>query len=316
MIIKAPTKVVKPIRLFGESEGFYTFEVVKTDCFGAPLEHTARKVAEFPNLITDLGLELMGQSANWLDVCVVGTGNAAPDFEDTQLSNQVGGPLSSTGTQHGNATGTPYYAWVRRTWTSAVGGVAGNITEIGVGFSATSLFSRALVVDGSGDPTAITVLPDEQLRVTYEHRYYPPLEDINGTFELQGGLGGMYSFIGRACQVTLNYATSGTGWTALGSQADSGSPTWARVYPGDIGLITGIPAGSSQGLTLGGVTGSGLSRQFTVTAGLAQGNVPTGIRSIQKQMGMGCYQFQIDPPIPKTSSDTLALTFAHTWGRR
>src|SRR5690606_13285763 len=68
--------------------------------------------------------------------------------------------------------------------------------EIGTGWTASgeTLFSRALVKDEAGNPTAITVLEDEQLRVTWEHRRYWKTEIESGVVINEGNKGGTYSW--------------------------------------------------------------------------------------------------------------------------
>src|SRR5690606_4774599 len=59
------------------------------------------------------------------------------------------------------------------------GQAAGNLSEIGIQHTSTSgpLWSRALILDGQGNPTTITVLPDDFLTCYYTLRIMIPKED-------------------------------------------------------------------------------------------------------------------------------------------
>lgn len=64
------------------------------------------------------------------------------------------------------------FGWTRTTKTSPRGAAAGNISELtcGWGGNNVSAFARALVRDAEGNPTTITILPDEVLTLTWELR--------------------------------------------------------------------------------------------------------------------------------------------------
>ena len=63
---------------------------------------------------------------------------------------------------------------------------------------------RALILDGGGSPTTLTILSDETLDVTYTIRVYPPTTDVTGSITLDGV---SYGYTIRPC----NVSTSGTG---------------------------------------------------------------------------------------------------------
>lgn len=305
----------KGLGLHGESEGFYVLERIKTDRMGRAIEQSAVKVAEFPNLLTDSGLLEVRLSSIIQLRCYVGAGTTPPSFGDTSLQaliGAVGGLATATTT---NQTSTmPYYSRSIYTWTSGTGAVAGNISEVACGWGPTNLLSRALILDALGNPTTIVVLPDEQLRVTYEHRYYIPTEDVTGTFELTGNLGGVYSFIGRAASITID-PNSSTSWNGTRAQQLSTNMSYVTYHTGGIGGITSQPSGTASGTGNNPpVSGSGQSSTLTVSSSTGQNNIL--IRSARVLLGRGCYQFEFDPPINKTNLDTLSMTFGHSWGRR
>lgn len=290
------------------SAGKFKLEIIRPD--------GGRREYDFDNLITDIGLVRMGPSADYLDIVRVGSGSTPPAFSDTQLVSQVAAVAFTTASSVDGASSiSPYYGFARRVYNFAAGAAAGNLSEIGVGWSTTgsTLFSRALIRDSMGNPTTITVLSDEILIVTYEHRYYVPETDWTGEVTFTGNIGGTYDVIGRSSSVNLSSAT-------YASQAQVSSPggNTAWAYSGDIGPITGVPAGAipSSSVNVTDGTASGTSAAYTLSFGLGVANSVSGIRSVVRRMGNSQFQFQFDPPIMKTSEDTLTLTFSLTWGRR
>lgn len=292
-----------------KAAGFYKLAVVGPD-------GSTRQVAEFPNLITDAGLNRMGANSDYLQYCQVGSGSTAPTVLDTGLASYIAGTASTTESTNGAQASEPYYAWRVKTFSFGTGVAAGNIAEVGVGWAASgSLFSRALVLDSEGDPTTITVLSDESLYVTYEFRLYPALTDDTGEVTFTGGLGGTYDWIWRASDVT-----SGVGaWDIGASGTSMGAivPNSVRIYNGTIGAITTAPSGTNVLMTptAQAYVNNSLERRFDISLGLGTANLTGGIRSLRATLGPTSHQVQFDPAIPKTASDTLSLVVAHTWGR-
>ncbi len=97
----------------------------------------------------------MGSVGDYMSTCMVGSGNAAPAETDTAL--QARASTSNINVQSNNSNVSPRYGWRRRTFRFAAGAAAGNLSEVGVGWTTTAVFSRALILDGSGNPTTITV---------------------------------------------------------------------------------------------------------------------------------------------------------------
>lgn len=291
-----------------KSAGYFDVRVIRPD-------GSVRESLQFQNLITDIGLVRMGSSSDYLGFCRVGTGSTEPQFTDTQLVNQVasrGSPSMSDGA----ASTPPYYGWARRIFTFSEGAAEGVLAEIGIGWasSGTTLFSRSLLLDQDGNPTTITVLDDEILIVTYEHRYYVPMDDWTGSVTLQGNLGGTYSVTGRSSEVTNSNMTMAYE-AQTNQQYRNGTSSTRTVHSGEIRGITSFPSGTSNNASVGSVTIDGLSATYSMIVSHNVGNFPNGIRSVRKQMGNSQFQFQFDPPIPKTSDDTLELEFKLTWGR-
>lgn len=289
------------------------------------------------NLITDLGLDLIATDNSYMRVCAVGTGNAAPSVSDLQLDSFLVSTTNVTGRQQGVNSTEPYAVWARKTFRFNQGQAAGNISEVGIGSGVSQLFSRALVLDGGGNPTSITVLPDEWLEVIYELTLEIDTTDVTGQVTLGGNIGGTYDFIFRPCLVTTlkpaTNITAGRGWGFFSSTAPEdntmsdrlinwGSDSDGGSFTSDIGPVTGQPSGTPIGGSSSGNRPSTLvlpyvpgSHEIIVrrTAGLSQNN--GNIRSMGFSVGIMHHQIQFDPPIPKTSNDVLVLDIAHRWGR-
>lgn len=297
---------------------------VHGECAGHFVISTNKRgvIARFPNLITDAGLNRMGDNVDWLNWCQVGSGSAAPANGDTSLQSRIAGSNTVQAQTGGAQPSAPYYVFRRKTFRFAEGVAAGNLSEVGVGWATTgSLFSRALILDSLGDPTTLTILADEILDVAYEFRFYPKTTDDTGSVTLTGNLAGTYDWIFRAANV--NNANAASGWEVQSSGTSAGSvnasPAGSGALSGNIGAITASPAGTVSDIlapVAAAYVASSLERTFTASIGLDKGNVVGGIRSLQLKLGIGYYQIQFDPAIPKTSSDLLTLNFKHTWARR
>ena len=284
--------------------GWFKIEATRPD-------GTRRVLADwFPNLILNGGLDRVGDNTDYMNWCQVGSGSTAPVATQTALVNRIAGTSTRQSSVEGAQASAPYYGWFRRTYRFAQGVAAGNLSEVGVGWATSgSLFSRALILDGGGSPTTITVLSDEVLDVTYELRRYPGTVDLTGTVVLDGVT---HNWVSRVSGVTLAASWGGAWRTAL---------DYASAHSGDIGDVTAsAPSGTSRNLSVTNLAYSSGSyaRAATVSAGLNDSNLSGGIRSILifSYAGSGNYQIQFNPAIPKDNTKVLSLTIQHTWARR
>lgn len=294
--------------------GFYKFETFKVDAEGDEIEGTRRLAVDwFPNLILEGGLERMGESADYMQACRVGAGSTPPTINDTTLDSQVATTTGISGNVAGAQSVEPYFGWRRRTYRFPEGSAAGNLSEVGVGWgSGGLLFSRALISDPGGAPTTISVGTDETLDVTYELRMYTPVGDLTGTVNIAGV---NHAWVSRAGSVTNS---------AQWSPGPTGSvvgPVTGTALTGPIGPVTGGPSGATSSLSLvrGSYAPNSRKISTTLTAGLTQGNLAGGIRSILLQGGVGrvgTYQIEFDPPIPKDATKLFSLTFEISWARK
>lgn len=309
--------------LASKLSGRYRIEKVQANRFGKPKETTRRVVANwFPNLITDLGLNKYGDSNNWLQYCQVGTGNTAPAVGDTNLAAYVAGQVNNLNNDEGARGSAPYYCWKFMGYRFAAGVAEGNIAEIGVGSTSATgnLFSRALILDGGGSPTTITVQSDEILDCYYESRIYPPLADTSGVIDLDGET---YDWTGRACNVTSG--GSSTGWSYFTYGVNANNNGAAIAYDGNIGAITGVPGGnstSSVSLSLAASYSSdSYETEHIISFGVSQGNLAAGIRSLAFRMGASRWQVEFAAQsdgsrIPKDNTKVLAINVKHSWARQ
>lgn len=137
-----------------------------------------RRLTEFPNLITDAGLNAVGngtQIDDLVDYVAVGTDNTTPAVTDTALGAQVDDRYQSTGGFSDVAASGPSYAYWSYTRTREIDEAFGNgnLTELGF-FSALSggtMWCRQLFLSG-GSPTTVTKTSNEKLRIIYEWRIY------------------------------------------------------------------------------------------------------------------------------------------------
>ena len=282
-----------------------------------------RFLAEFDNLITNSGLDRLAMAgSNMLTHFQVGTGTNAPETVDTILGNRRAG--TETNFSHSSSySGAPhYYTTVTYSAQFLAGTATGNLSEVGIGWgnSGTNmvsaiLFSRALILDGLGNPTTITITASEVLTVYYYLRYYPNLTDVTGTINISGT---NYNYICRPSEV--NSAGWGMLNKGLATQSSFGG------YTGAIGAITGLPSGTigyhftgSPLSSLGALTYTNGTyyRDLDVFLQINSVNLSGGIRSISGfNAQVGNFQIQFTPNIPKDSTKTLLLRIRVSWGRR
>lgn len=271
-----------------------------------------RVLAEFDNLILNQGLNQIG-SGGIATYCHVGAGSTAPVVTDSGMQAFVGsaGPYAVAS---GYESADPWYGWARRTYRFAPGAADGNLSEVGVGWgdTGTTLFSRALILDPLGDPTTITVLPDEILDVVYELRLYPPTADQ--TFDVVVG--------GVTHAVTLRAAGLSTGSWQPSQIFDAGTiyVPGVTVYDAQtLGTKFEQPSGTqvfSQNATYISYVNNSLKRDFTLVAGLDDANVAGGIGAVAWYSNWGgSFQANFTPKIAKDNTKVLNLNLSIGWAR-
>lgn len=292
-----------------ELSGRFKIEAIRPD-------GSKRVLAEwFPNLILDAGLNRIG-SGGFMNRCMVGSSSTAPLVGQTTLVT----PVASTDTVLGTSFGTELasnYCYARSTYRFGAGAAAGNLSEVGVGWSASACFSRALIVDGGGTPTSITVLSDEILDVTYEFRQYWPTGDGTATLSVNSV---NYSVVSRACHVG-DWAITMHRFIGNGSNDLSTFYFGARSYrggtPANLGGITLDPGmtDNGDGTLSYGASYVNNSYERGYVASFDPGIV-NPITAVRVYGSMGIFKLSIDPAMPKDNTNTFSVNVKYTWARK
>lgn len=295
--------------------GMITLQRVKADTGLIVQEMT------FPNLIVDDGLDGLGTATpiDLSDYCAVGTSNTAPATTQTALGSEIARTSTITTTTYDNSGSSPWNHTVTRTYTFAVGAATGTLAEIGFfnGPAPGTMFSRALVTDGGGTPTTITILSDESLYVTYTLYKWPSTESLQeGTVVINS--------------VTYDWdiLPSNLGSTSTQSYWRLSEALWTHLghafETNTLGAITGTPAGTSSQCSTGdssmaAYTPGTYYRDGTIIWTPTVGNFASGIGAVTLGTDAGFvnpfWQIGFTPKIPKTSDDQFELTIRYSWAR-
>lgn len=266
----------------------------------------------FENTILTGGLNRWG-TAPVIAGVAIGTNNTPANNAQTALlgfsayTTTIGASLTSVA-----QSTPPYYTATTVCYRFAVGALNGTYSEIGVGWLSTNMFSRALIVNGSGVAQSITVASTEALDVYYRIRIYPPAADSVYSVIISGTT---YTVTTRASSVTDTNA-----WFAPVTQIMGGSAGHpAAVYSGPIGAITSIPSGTSSnngnGLTPNGYVNNSLKQSYSYAFGLTNGNVGGASSWLTHATGMK-FQHGFSPAITKDSTKTLTLNCEMVWAEK
>ena len=266
----------------------------------------------FDNLITNNGLDLVAtvDNGNQLAYAQVGTGSTTPAFGDTTLSNFRAATNTNQGDTNGQVTGPPRYGWRRVVRRFAQGAASGNISEIGMSPSAAgNLYSRALILDGSGNPTTISVLATDFLDVTYESRNYVNTSDIAGSITISGVT---YATIVRPFSYSDNSPWSTYLPSLTGGQNSNNEVSIGETFPATGGTAI---SGTRQFPTKAAYTAGNRYRDFSGTWGIGVANFATGVGYIAMGTGLGYRGIGFTPKILKTNEYELKYALRWSWGR-
>ena len=271
------------------------------------------------NIVTNFGLDLLGsRSAAPIGFCRVGTGTSTPVATQTALDTQVA--FTSTQAITSTNEGSPNYSTrVEVTYTFPLGGVVATLAELGIGTasSGATLFSRALILDGGGSPTTISVLATDQLLITYRLRIFPVLTDLTSSVNLSAT---SYAYVGRVANVSGAVSTSILQSGSL-DLSDLNTSATIRNTGATLGAVTGAPSGGTALATTLSVakaayTAGNYYRDVTITVGPPQGNLAGGIVTLQVNGAFAqSYQYSFSPAIPKTATETLVFGMRISWAR-
>ena len=279
----------------------------------------------FPNVITNLGLDAIGNDNDLFNYCAVGGGNSKPLNTNTKLDNflAVGSRISSESKyDYDPVRDTEFYKCSRTVGYRFEGLDNKNISEVGlVGDYASGqhpAYTRTLIKNSAGEPTVITVLSGEILELQYRLWQVFDVKDkdqvvtamIDGVevpFNVKIRLAGVGTNGGYANIVGKNVTFQGNNYHQFGT--------------GELGEITGQNSGLTNvypGLSWEAYQPSTYKRKFYVNASITDAVHP--IRSFLFFTGLGAYQVRFgtvdgDLPIDKTNQDILQLGFEMSWGR-
>lgn len=284
-------------------------------------EQPSKETPLFHNLVLDAGLDRLSVGSAIGRVCV-GSGNSNPVISQTQLDAFIASTTTSQGSDTGGKqiTTEPYYLWSRRTYRFGEGVAAGNLSEIGLGWSNTNLFNRALIRDANGNPTTITVLADEFLDVVVELRVYPQ-RNIIGNFNLLDKLGAVISThtVEGSCLLGSESGGFELGPVSLGVWGSNAMVVYSGVKQDSVSNSPLTALGNSSAIvhtypttkTCKGVARFGL----TAANGTHQSfMVPIQYFCSRYVYGLG-YKWQISPPIKKNDTQEIKYSFTLSWDR-
>lgn len=280
----------------------------------------------FPNLVLNNGLNRMSQGA-WINRVLVGSGNSIPSVNQTTLDNFVASTTGYNGTiTPGSQLVTmPYYLTLNFVFRFNQGVAAGNLSEIGLGWSNTECWNRALILDTNGNPTTITVLDNEFLDIHIELRIYPKLEDTVLSFNLRDDKNAIISThtatIRPNLRTTLSTTQIGAGAIRVGRlDTTTSSGGSISIYPptanmGDI--LTNIYPSSHLGSISSAIANDSYPTPRSSTA-VFKGTITQVIGDhaiIVVPTGLGTYKVAIDPPITKLNTESIEHSFTVLWDR-
>ena len=281
----------------------------------------------FPNVITNLGLDAIGNDNDLFNYCSVGGGNSKPLNTNTKLDNplQVGSRISSESKyDYDPVRDTEFYKCSRTVGYRFEGLDNKNISEVGlVGDYASGqhpAYTRTLIKNSAGEPTVITVLSGEILELQYRLWQVFDVKDKDQVVTAMiDGVEVPFNVKIRLASVGGNFSS----WSyaaVAGAHLTFGGDNYHQFGTGELGEITGQNSGltSAIGLSWEAYQPSTYKRKFYVNTSITDAVHP--IRSFLFFTGLGAYQVRFgtvdgDLPIDKTNQDILQLGFEMSWGQ-
>ena len=283
----------------------------------------------FPNVITNLGLDAIGNDHNLFTFCAVGGGNSKPLNTNTKLDNflAAGSQISSESKyDYDPVRDTEFYKCSRTVGYRFEGLDNKNISEVGlVGDYRPELhsaFTRTLIKNSAGEPTVITVLSGEILELQYRLWQVFDLKDKDQVVTAMiDGVEVPFNVKIRLAGVGGNLGGSWSYAAVVGAHLTFQGNNYHQFGTGELGEITGQNSGgltNVYGLSWEAYQPSTYKRKFYVNTSITEAVHP--IRSFLFFTGLGAYQVRFgtvdgDLPIDKTNQDILQLGFEMSWGR-
>lgn len=285
----------------------------------------------FRNLITNSGLNGLAGGASGFSLAglvgsggyvMVGTGTAAPAMTDTDLQTRIDETNADGGFPfgQGNSGAPDYYSYRSKTWLFTEAEANGNLTEVGVSYflpgdSRYVFFTRQLFRDELGNPITITKTNEDQLKITYEIRVYPPITDWVQVVNINGV---NYTVTHRPVNITDSNA-----WAASDYFANQ-----ASVWETDVLLsyTATLPASGAVRITTPTDLPYVADSFYTDTRfewGAALANFATGIGRIAIHQSnssstptQGRWQATFSPKLPKNDVSKLTVVSRTSWAQR
>lgn len=273
----------------------------------------------FHNLILDVGLDQfagnsMRNLTRWMNV---GDDNTAPAVSQNGLLSHVASTDNTYETNESGQAIDPAHTSRIVTREFAIGSCTGNLTEVGLSVSENdNYFNRQLFRDEAGDPTTITVLSDEGLRVTAELRIYSDLQagvTETGSFDLNG------SPLGYTREVDTNrFADVDCGTYDDCVPARFRGASFVARLREETTLYTGNDGNFDEKTISSYVAGNFYADvEFVWLAGTFVGDAASVALGYD---GTGTFEgylstFVFDTPITLTDTEQLTLNFRRSWGR-
>jgi len=252
----------------------------------------------FPNHIVVGGLAAIARM-DW-DRAQLGAGSTPPSSSDTNLESPVGQRGARlAGSEVRREASEPDYV-ARGAWFMQVPSYEGELREVGLFTSDGTLVSRALILDGDGNPTTVEALADDTLLVCYQIRQHVPRSNTLFTVVDAGQAGTQHQVMLTAASATSNV------WCMTGRNLSAGTPV-VRAWDGPLGTIEQLPSGVPKAATK--VSRNPMYDGVSVVAewDYNAGNYPDGIQSISVEDNTYRFQMEFDPPLPKTDDDILTF---------
>ena len=234
---------------------------------------------EFDNIITDAGLNGFWNAGSTLtgrmSWAAVGTDSTAPATSQTALGAEISPSATHRTNSNGGITdvttfvGASNYWKLVRTFVFVEAQANGNLTEIGIfnqQASGGDMWCRQLFKDGVGTPTTVVKTSSDQLRVTYEYRFFYPSADFSGTVTISAVV---FDYNVRPNDVDNASGSWATGLTALNSSSICGPSGVANNGTAKVREGNALVANTSD---LAGAGGSAVSATSTSLASYSNGN--------------------------------------------
>lgn len=290
-------------------------------------EHGVKMRVATPNLVLNSGMDRLATGSTSPEAiahCQIGTSSTAVEATQSALSSW----LASSDTLQGSTTNTyvagpPDYIQRVKTFRFAAGVGTGNLAEVGVGWAASgsTLFSRALFLDGVGSPIVIPKTSMDILDISYVMRVYPMASDVTGTVTISGT---SYDYTIRAATVNNVSGPHSPEAYAFGYSYNQ-DPQYGKMaaYTTELLARTASIYESTDGNpymsatpTRSAYSSGNYYRDTTGVFGIDRANFSIKRVAFGGVWYYAAYQCAFASPIVKNNTQSLSLTFRQSWARR